>query len=114
MTHTPDSPEYVPGQLDLVPDAGDLDAEDARLSAELERVKALRMEHTLRAVSRVAGAAADWRAAGEELDAAVAAARAAGATWQQIADAAGMRRQSAWTRWGKVPDDFLPDAGPDQ
>lgn len=102
MTTPPDSPGHVPGQLDLVPDPDDLDAEGARLAAELDRVRALRMEHTLRAVSAVASAADRAALAGAELDAAVAAARDAGATWQQIADAAGMRRQSAWQRWGGI------------
>lgn len=37
------------------------------------------------------------------LDAAVFAARGAGASWAQIGQAAGMSRQSAHERWGRTP-----------
>lgn len=96
--------EHVPGQLDLAGDLPELDAESARLAAELDRVTALRTEHRLRALNVVTTAAAAATTAGERLDQAVKDARAAGATWQQIADAAGIAdRQTAWKRWGARP-----------
>jgi hypothetical protein len=103
-------PDHVPGQLDLTdrelsPD--ELTAADEHFRAELDRIRAARTELAVRAVSRVATAAANADAAAADLDAAVADARNAGATWDQIGRAAGMARQSAWRRWGKVPDDFL-------
>lgn len=100
------SDDHVPGQLDLVLDLvpDDLDTQEDRVRAELDRLTALRMEHTVRAIDAVAGASIAWRRAVSKLDAAVADARSAGATWQQVADAVGMTRQSAWRRWS-TPDD---------
>lgn len=91
----------------------ELDAADEHFRAELDRIARARTEFAVRAVSRVATAAAANDAARAELDAAVNDARNAGATWEQIGRAAGMARQSAWRRWGKVPDDFLPGARED-
>ena len=88
----------IPGQLCLVPD--DLEQQTAAAAAELARLEALKLEHTLRAVDGVRRTAGSWRSALAELDQAVHVARAAGATWQQIADAAGMTKQSAHGRWG--------------
>lgn len=53
------------------------------------------LRSTSRAVDRV-------RASEERLDDAVAAARAAGATWMQIGSATGMSRQAAHERWGHM------------
>lgn len=86
------------GQLDLVPD--DLERQTAAAAAELDRLRSLALEHTLRAVDAVRGAAGTLRSAAAELEEAVRLARAAGATWQQVADACGMTKQSAWQRWG--------------
>lgn len=89
----------VPGQLELIPD--NLEAELARITAEQDRLRALKAEHTLRAVSRVVAATENAAAARAALDDAVADARAAGATWEQVGRAAGMTRQSARERWGR-------------
>ena len=68
----------------------ELDALDhAKLAARTEALDAIR-----RAIGRV-------RTAGQVLDDVVAEARAYGCTWQQIADAAGMARPSAWQRWAR-------------
>lgn len=48
--------------------------------------------------------AAEARAVQDRLAAAVAHARAEGATWADVGDAAGMTRQSAHERWGKQAD----------
>lgn len=53
------------------------------------------LRSTARAVDRV-------RASESRLDEAVAAARAAGATWQQIGQSTGMSRQAAHERWGHL------------
>lgn len=53
-----------------------------------------------KAVESVEEAAAKYGAAGRELDNAVAAARAAGASWADIGRAVGISRQSAHERWG--------------
>lgn len=45
------------------------------------------------------------------LDEAVAAARAAGATWEHIGEAAGMTRQSAHERWGYLVATGCPRPG---
>lgn len=84
-------------QLDLVP--LDADQQAAQLRQQLDRLEALKREGRARAVDGVAAATAQAKAWGEKLDQAVAAARSAGATWQQIADAAGMSRPAAWERW---------------
>lgn len=52
------------------------------------------------AVAAVAEAAAGLERAQALLEATVALAREAGATWAQIGEAAGMSRQAAHARWG--------------
>jgi hypothetical protein len=94
-------PDAVPGQLPLIPDTADLHEELARLDAEARRLRELRAEHTYRALDRIVAAAKAQTDAGAELDAAVADARAAGATWEQIGKALGMSRQSAHERWAR-------------
>lgn len=102
-------PAVIAHQLDLngltlaeLHELGDEAAVDDRLAAlnaERERLSLAVLEHrasALQDVTRYTAAAADVAA---DLDAAVAEARAAGATWEQIATAAGMTRQSAWKRW---------------
>lgn len=84
-------------QLHLVP--LDLDQQAAQLRADLDRLAALKIEGLTRALDAVASAAATSTTARERLDQAVAAARGAGATWEQIAEAAGLQRSSAWERW---------------
>lgn len=82
--------------------------ERAQLLDQLERLDMAQLEHrasALENVTRYTGAAAETA---RQLDAAVAEARGLGATWEQVGAAAGMTRQSAWRRWGKVPDDFMP------
>ena len=66
--------------------------------AELEE---LLHEQTRLAVQSVADTAAALGQAGEALDRAVRAARNAGASWADIARAAGMSRQAAQQRWGR-------------
>lgn len=83
----------------MIPDPPDLDAELERLQRETQRVTAMRHEAAVRAVDTIAAAAKNAGEADDALDRAVRDARATGCTWQQIADAAGMTRQSAWRRW---------------
>lgn len=71
----------------------------AQLTAELEALDMARLHHRAEALELVAAAQRADKAARASLDDAVAEARALGATWQQIGDAAGMTRQSAWRRW---------------
>jgi hypothetical protein len=95
------TPEHVPGQLHLadVPDGEELERRLAELREQRDAVESALMEHTYRALSTVATAAARASDAGEQLDAAVAAARGAGATWEQIGRAVGITRQTAHARW---------------
>jgi len=104
---TAPEPDPILGQLDLIGDEAALAAEDAALRRELDRITALRAEHTTRALDRVAAAAHAADAAGTELDRAVAEARGRGASWTDIGKAAGMARQSAWKRWHS-PDEDQP------
>lgn len=95
-------PAHVAGQLGLVPD--DLSPAalaDARTAAraELERLELAVVQQRAEALERARQHSAHVRTQTAELDAAVAEARAAGATWQQVADAVGITRQSAWARW---------------
>lgn len=98
MTKPPEHPDHVPGQLRMVGEEGSLSLADA-----LARVRDLEQEQRVgreAAVRKVADAAKADRTAGALLDQSVAEARAWGATWQQVADAAGIARQTAWKRWG--------------
>jgi hypothetical protein len=86
--------------MDLMPP--DLSDQEAAVRAELERLTALRDAGIIAALAYVRGhrdALAEHRT---KLDQAVADARRRGATWQQIADAAGMTRPAAWERWNKA------------
>lgn len=83
------------GEHELSPD---------QLRAELDRVEALARLHIASAVDHVRASAAAVTLDTETLDQAARDARRLGATWQQIADAAGMTRQSAWRRW-RTPDE---------
>ncbi len=97
MTAPPDNPP-VPGQLGL-DDADDLAAEEREL-AEQQRQLAARIDAARStALDSITAAAQRKRGADEELTLAVARARAAGVTWEKIAAAAGITRQSAWQRW---------------
>lgn len=79
----------------------------AQMESELLQAKAEQRaaeESRLQALARVRDVGATAAETREQLDRAVAVARGHGATWQQIADALGMQRQSAWKRWS-TPDD---------
>lgn len=52
-------------------------------------------------VTDVGTAAVAYRDAGDQLDAAVGRARAAGASWTDVGKAAGITRQSARERWSR-------------
>lgn len=105
MTTNDDSTGHVSGQLDLT---GEEYAAHIHRLAELQQEQATAEReirwHRDRAVSRVREARAYADRGEEELDRAVRDARAAGATWQQIGDAAGMARQAAWKRWASPTD----------
>ncbi len=112
----------VPGQIGLpglmptfdYDELRDLSPEQRANLAKLldETITAVREDERRSALGRVTATAQTADVAGAELDAAVLAARAKGATWQQIANAAGMRRQSAWRRWSS-PTDHAHELGPD-
>lgn len=116
MTTPTDSPgpEHVPGQLDLLtpherqlienpaysPEfRRQLESELLQARDEQRRLTSLMEESRLRALDRVRDITRTYAETREQLDAAVARARQMDATWQQIADATGMTRQSAWRRW---------------
>lgn len=109
MTKSADNPEHVPGQLDLhgftPEEAADFAAAFAdrltELQAERERLDLAQLEHRASALQKVAASTYEVTRVGAQLDAAVAEARGLGATWEQIAAAAGMTRQSAWRRWSR-------------
>jgi hypothetical protein len=98
MTGTPNEPP-VPGQLDLVP--LDLTEQEAAVRAELDRLTAVRHAGIVAAIDYVRGRRRALDEHRAQLDEAVAAARARGATWVQIGEAAGMTGPSAWERWAK-------------
>src|SRR4051812_19120596 len=98
MDDTP-PPHPGPGQLALDGPAGDLDARGHQLRAELDRLDLAKIAAREEALNAVRDRAILQRATAAELDAAVAEARGYGATWQHIADAVGITRQSAWDRW---------------
>lgn len=78
-------------------------SDDAFLDDDVERPLLEEWQQHIapfKAVESVEEAAAKYGAAGGELDEAVRAARAAGATWAAIGRAAGITRQSAQERWG--------------
>jgi len=98
---TPPAP--IPGQLHLT--AGEREEFAARLElleAERDRLARQMTEHTVRAVSDVATAVEHHRLTAAAVDDAVRAARAAGASWEQIGAAAGITRQSAHARWAHL------------
>lgn len=116
MTTPTDRTEHVPGQLDLTGHDGrpvtreELDREREELREQGARLDFALLEHRSAALADVAKRSAAAAEEGRLLDLAVLEARGMGATWQQIADAAGMARQSAWKRWsaGAYP------GGPDE
>ncbi len=63
------------------------------------------------AVDALAQVVAELREQQRRLDDAVAAARAAGATWGLIGEAAGMTRQAAHERWGHLSRPGCPRVG---
>src|SRR4051794_11901694 len=125
MTEHTDRTEHVPGQVDLYgmpagPDGrwtpeqrAELERELADLRQQGERLDLALLEYRTAALQKVRTATAAAKDADNQLDNAVAEARGTDATWEQIGAAAGMTRQSAWRRWGKVPDDFFPGARED-
>jgi hypothetical protein len=66
-----------------------------------EQLQATLAEVQRQAVTDVGTAAAGIHDARSKLDQAVAAARAAGASWTEIGRAAGMTRQNARQRWSR-------------
>jgi DNA-binding phage protein len=114
-TPTDRPPEHVPGQLSFTIARGTIGGPlvpvtREELTEQLERLDFAQLEHRASALADVTRHTRDQAAAAAALDRAVAEARGLGATWQQIADAAGMTRQSAWRRWstGAYP------GGPDE
>lgn len=114
MTDKPDDHLSLPlsgvrGQLDFAgftPDeASDFAAsfEDriTELEEERRRLDVARLEHRASALEALRQHLETQQRTTLLIDTAVAEARGLGATWQQIADAAGMRVQSAWERWAK-------------
>lgn len=67
-------------------------------------------EQTIGAVAEVSAEILD---AHTRLEAAVRAARAAGATWAQIGQATGVSRQAAHEKWGHIPRAGCPRDGCD-
>ena len=103
MTTPAHQPGHTPGQLDLA--AGERELYAARLEqieAERNRLASQMAEHTVRAVSGVADAWTRHQGTGAALNDAVRAARAAGATWEDIGRAVGISRQAAHTRWAAL------------
>jgi enamine deaminase RidA (YjgF/YER057c/UK114 family) len=95
-----DALEHVSGQMPLMPDdPAALEDAAAAARAELERLDLARLNLRLAALDRLRATDKATKDAAAALDGAVAEARAAGATWQQVADATGMARPSAWQRW---------------
>jgi isopropylmalate/homocitrate/citramalate synthase len=81
------------------PDA--LDDRAARLRAELDRLDLAREAARTDALSAVTQAQAAEKEATAKLADVVAEARAYGATWRDVADAAGCTVSNAWKRWAK-------------
>jgi hypothetical protein len=111
----PTDTEHVPGQLSITVARGVLGGplvpvSREELTEQLEALDLALLQHRAEAVDEVAKKATADADAGHALDNAVHVARGLGATWQQIADATGMTRQSAWKRWstGAYP------GGPDE
>jgi hypothetical protein len=114
MTTTDDSPEHVPGQMPLPysitrEELVSGNPERALLLEKLEELDMAALRHRAEVLADIARHAAGAKLATDELDAAVAEARGLGATWQQIADAAGMTsRQVAWKRWRRPDETEAP------
>lgn len=101
MTTDPDIGVPVPGQLGLdVPD-GATEDDLSRARAALADLEAAAAAAQRRAVSNVNDAATAHAATARALDEAVQRARAAGASWAAIGQAARMTRQSAHERWAR-------------
>lgn len=73
----------------------------ARLRAELDRLDMQKLAARTDALDAIGRRVALVNEYAELLDAAVAEARAYGATWQQIGDAAGLVKSAAWERWAR-------------
>lgn len=121
MTEPTDNavPAHVPGQLTFTPDSdpvavlftralnGDQEALE-QIAGMSDRLDMAVLEHRTSALEHVARCYAADTAAGKQLDDAIAEARGLGATWQQIGDAVGMTRQSAWKRWHRPDETEAP------
>lgn len=95
MTTPPNDDQLTLDEHD--PDA--MEDRGARLRAELDRLDTAKLQartETLDAIGRRVALINEYT---ELLDMAVAEARAYGATWQQIGDAAGLVKSAAWERW---------------
>jgi thioredoxin reductase len=123
MTTPDDRTEHVPGQLELSTQGitvargfvgGPLvPVSREELAQQMEALDVQLLAHRIEAVDEVKKKATSATDAGLALDNAVHVARGLGATWQQIADATGMQRQSAWKRWSTGaypggPDEVAP------
>lgn len=124
MTTPTDRPEdritrdlHVAGQLDFHGFTGE-EADDfaarfadrlTELQAERTRLDLAQLAHRTSALEDVKRYTVTASDAESRLDAAVAEARALGATWREIGDAARMTRQSAWRRW-RTPEETEPEA----
>jgi hypothetical protein len=120
MTTEPDNDPYRPVYLGGPPGTGiavpadvarqlaldehDPDAmtdREERLRAELDHLDAAKLAGRIETLDHLRRYAGDVVRLGAAIDRAVAEARAYGATWQQIADAVGITRQSAHERWAR-------------
>ena len=94
----PEPPDGWPTivRLPLLPSPDEM----AQMRGQRARIEDELRQQAATAVQSVAEWAAAVGKAGKGLDDAVAAARAAGASWPAIADAVGISRQAAAERWG--------------
>lgn len=89
-------PEQLP--LDhFDPDA--MDDRAARLRAELDALDTAKERAKLDALDAIRRDSLALKVAGDRLDESVAEARGFGATWKQVAEAAGVTASWAWEKW---------------
>lgn len=98
MTGNPNTPEQPPEQLTL-DRPYDLDDRATRLRAELEQLDTKKLQARTEALDTIGRRVSLVTEYSRLLDEAVAEARGYGATWQQVADAAGLVKSAAWERW---------------